>query len=99
MPYEDRSSPGAAASAKKPHNITMEQRKKLSVSGVEDVESFDEHEIVMQTTQGCLIVRGEGLSVGKLSVDNGDVTVEGKVTELRYEETSGERGLWARLFH
>ena len=96
MPYDDRSSPGGV---KKPHNITMEERKRLSVSGVEDVESFDEHEIVMQTSQGCLIVRGDGLSVGKLSVDNGDVSVQGTITELRYEETQGERGLWARLFH
>lgn len=98
MPYEDRTKSGSAQTAKKPHNVAMEERRKLTVSGVEEVESFDEHEIVMQTSQGCLIVRGEGLSVGRLSVDNGDVSVAGTVAELRYEETPSERGLWARLF-
>ena len=98
MPYEDRNRSSAVPAPKRPHRISMEDRKKLTVSGVADVESFDEKEIVMETDAGTLLVRGEELSISKLSVDNGDVNVEGYVTELRYEENTPRQGLWERLF-
>ena len=83
----------------KPHNLTMEGRRKLTVSGVEDVESFDEREIVMKTSEGSLYIAGEGLNVSKLSVDTGDVNVQGHISELRYEEPAAERrGLFGKLF-
>ena len=89
----------ATAAVKKPHNIAMEGRKQLSVSGVEEVESFDEKEIVMLTSCGTLIIRGEDLSVSRLSVDSGDVNVQGTVISLGYEEVAPSGSLWARLFH
>ena len=56
------------------HNIIMENRKKVSVSGVDDVESFNEEEIVLHTeNQGILILKGAGLHINKLNVDSGDV--------------------------
>ena len=64
-----------------------------SISGVEDVESFDEQEIVMRTSGGCLVICGEELSISRLSVDSGDVNVQGYLTELRYEEAGEKRGL------
>lgn len=82
-----------------PHNVIMESRKKVSVSGVDDVESFDENEIVMSTTQGTLIVRGKELRIEKLSLDSGDVVLEGVIDRLDYEDdvkVSG--GLFNRLF-
>ena len=94
MPYEERN-----PSLQRPHNVILEERKKLSVSGVENVESFDETEIVMQTNKGMLTVRGSDLHIGKLSVDTGEVNIEGTIGELQYEEevqTSG--GLFGRLF-
>ena len=82
-----------------PHNVIMEGRERLSVSGVEDVESFDEETIVVYTTKGMLIVRGEGLHIEKLTLDGGDLTVEGLVQSLRYEEETKEKGgLLSRLF-
>jgi len=82
-----------------PHNIIMEGRERLSISGVEDVESFDEESIVIYTSKGMLIVRGEGLHIEKLSLDGGDLAVEGRVQSLRYEETMKEKGgFLARLF-
>ena len=102
MAYEDMKQNSAARQVlpKKAHNLAMEDRRRLSVSGVEDVESFDEREIVMRTSGGGLVIVGEGLSISRLSVDAGDVNVSGLISELRYEEESARRGgLWARLFH
>ena len=76
----------------------MEDRENLTVSGVEEVESFDETTIVMYTAQGTLIVRGEGLHIEKLSLDGGDLKVEGMVESLTYEETHRNKGgFFARL--
>ena len=107
MPYEEalkrpgRAAAGATvATAIKPHLLTLEGRGKLSISGVEEVESFDEQEIVMRTVAGGLVVTGAGLSVSRLSVDSGDVSVNGRIDALRYEEPSEERrSLWTKLFH
>lgn len=82
-----------------PHHLILEDRERLTVSGVEEVESFDETSIVMVTCQGALVVRGEGLHIEKLSLDGGDLKVEGLIDSLTYEEDRGEKlGLLARLF-
>ncbi len=72
------------------HNLILENRKKLSVSGVEDVESFNEEEIVLHTEMGVLVVRGEDLHINKLSVEVGEVIIEGSVSGVEYME--GGRG-------
>ena len=94
MPYEEKRS---TVALKKPHNLTMEGRRQLSLTGVEEVERFDEQEISLTTSCGSLIVRGAGLSIGKLSVDAGDVNISGEIDSLSYEET-GRGKLWSRLF-
>ena len=87
------------AAPKKPNNLTLEGRRKLTVSGVEEVERFDENEIALRTGEGRLLIAGEGLHVSRLSVENGDVNVSGRIGELRYEEAAPEKGsLWARLW-
>jgi sporulation protein YabP len=94
MAYEEKYKP-----AELPHNVIMENRKKISVSGVDDVESFDESEIVMSTSQGVLIVRGRELRIEKLSLDSGDVVMEGDIDRLEYEDdVKASGGLFARLF-
>ena len=80
------------------HHIILEGREELSVSGVEEVESFDENTIIMVTGKGTLVVRGEELHIEKLSLDGGDLRVEGLVDSLTYEdEARGKGGLFARL--
>ncbi len=74
------------------HHLILEDRENLTVSGVEEVESFDENTIVMETAQGLLIVRGEGLHIEKLSLDGGDLKVEGMVESLVYEENRRTKG-------
>lgn len=80
------------------HNIILEGRKKMSVSGVEDVESFDDHELVIITSQGSLVVGGSELHIGNLSLETGELSVDGLVTSLAYEETAASTSLWSRLF-
>lgn len=74
------------------HHILLEGRNSLTVSGVEEVERFDEATITMYTSHGTLIVQGEGLHIEKLSLDGGDLKVEGKVDSLSYEDHSPHRG-------
>ena len=95
MAYDDSRLPAEAA-----HHILLEGREQLTVSGVEEVESFDENTIVMLTNRGPLIVRGEELHIEKLSLDGGDLKVEGTIDSLTYEDSGRDRagGLFARLF-
>ena len=94
MAYEDNR-PGPAAH----HQVVLEDREQLTISGVEEVESFDETTIVMSTSKGSLVVRGEDLHIEKLSLDGGDLKVEGSVDSLTYEDDAGDRGgFFARLF-
>ena len=83
------------------HQLQLEGREKLIVSGVEDVERFDENAIVMSTCAGTLIVTGEGLHIGKLTLEGGELNVEGRIDALEYEDTQSSRstgGLFSRLF-
>lgn len=79
------------------HHILLESRSHLAVSGVEEVESFDENQIVMATTAGELIVRGEDLHIEQLSLDGGELKVEGRVESLIYEAPKEKGGFFARL--
>lgn len=81
-----------------PHHVVLEERKHLTVSGVEDVERFDENTIVLSTTQGAMTVTGENLHIEKLSLDGGDLKVGGDIEALVYEEDrGGHGGFFARL--
>lgn len=81
------------------HKITLTDRTRLEVTGVEEVESFDESTIIMSTSRGELIVRGEGLHIETLSLDGGALKVDGTVESLTYEDKREDAGgLWSRLF-
>ncbi len=82
-----------------PHRLVLEGRERLTVSGVEDVERFDETGIVMTTADGVLTVTGEDLHIGQLSLDGGELHVDGRVDAISYEEPDmGRGGLLRRLF-
>ena len=81
------------------HHVALEEREQLVISGVEEVESFDESAIYLTTAQGGLEIQGEGLHIEKLSLDGGDLKVEGRVNALIYDTDGRERGGWlGRLF-
>ena len=89
----DEKSPQTGGAA---HRIVLDNRNRLTVSGV---ESFDETSIVMSTAEGSLIIRGESLHIEKLSLDGGDLLVEGTVDSLTYEEEEPRQGSFlGRLF-
>ena len=74
------------------HRLTLEGREKLTVGGVEDVERFDELSVVMRTVAGVLVVSGEDLHIGKLSLDGGELLVEGRIDGLNYEDAPARKG-------
>lgn len=92
MAFEPRETPTTL-----PHHIVLEERTALSISGVEEVESFDDSTICLSTSQGALIVRGQELHIEKLSLDGGDLKVEGTIQALSYEERAPRGGLFSRL--
>ena len=88
MPYDTL--PPAAA-----HRVELDGRERLIVSG----DRFDENEIVMTTSAGTLIVTGESLHIGKLSLDGGELHVDGRIDSLLYEDADRPSGgLLSRLF-
>ena len=80
-----------------PHKLTLDERKKLTVTGVTEVLSFDETYILLTTTLGRLEIQGEGLSVKNLSLDGGLFAVEGEVCALYYTQSREKRSFWERL--
>lgn len=83
-----------------PHNLIMENRRKLSVSGVNDVESFNEDEIILITESGGLSVKGSNLHISKLSIEIGEVSMEGEVDSICYADVRKNKGgsILSRMF-
>ena len=82
-------------------NIILENRNKLSVSGVKDVISFDDELVIIETELGLLTIKGNNLKINKLSIDTGDVSVEGEIANLDYNDPSKksqEQGLFSKIF-
>ena len=84
------------------HNIILENRGRLNVSGVEDVDSFDEGAVIIFTNMGVLTVRGEDLHINKFSVESGELFVEGNIYALTYSDDtkkkSGSGGFFSKMF-
>lgn len=71
-------------------NLILENREKLSVSGVLDVLSFDDQVVIMDTELGMLTVKGDNLRINKLSIDTSEVIVEGNIYNMAYSEEHGD---------
>ncbi len=72
-------------------NIILENRKKLSISGVLDVLSFDDQIVILETDLGMLTVKGEDLRINKLSIDTTEVVIEGEINNLSYSEKQDKK--------
>ena len=84
------------------HRLSLEQRRECKITGVVEVQSFDENTILLETVEGMLTIKGNGLHVSRLNLDKGETDVEGLVDSLVYTDKKtlakkGE-GLLARLF-
>ena len=72
-------------------NLVLENREKLSISGVLDVLSFDDQVVIVETELGLLTVKGDNLRINKLSLDTSEVIVEGEIYNLAYSENDLEK--------
>lgn len=72
-------------------NLVLENREKLSVSGVNDVLSFDDQVVMVDTELGLLTVKGENIRINKLSLDTAEVIIEGSISSLIYSQKSQEK--------
>ena len=82
-------------------NIVLENREKLSISGVLDVLSFDDQIVILETDLGMLTVKGDNLKINKLSIDTADVIIEGEINTLSYSQKDLERrneGIFSKIF-
>ena len=72
-------------------NLILENSGKLSISGVNDVLSFDDQVVMVETELGLLTVKGENLRINKLSIDTSEVIVEGNISYLAYSDKEVEK--------
>ena len=87
---------------RKPHKLLLTNRRTCNISGVNDVLSFDVNEILLETEQGMLMIKGNELHVSRLSLDKGEVDIDGRVDSFTYSENAGYgakgESILARLF-
>ncbi len=77
---------------KMPHNLILENRKKLSITQVADVDTFNENKIVLYTAEDTVIVDGYDLHIQKLDVADGALVIEGEIVGILYTDAAGKRG-------
>ena len=81
------------------HKLVMQNRQSMSVTGVIDVIAFDLKEILLETSQGMLTIKGNDLHINRLSVEKGDLDVEGKVDALLYSDVMSPKMAGENLLH
>ena len=89
------------AQKEKEPKLVLDRREKATVTGVKDVISFDEKEILLQTEFGKMTVKGEGLHVKRLTLEKGEAELEGQVNGILYSAVGSveeEGGFLNRLF-
>lgn len=81
-----------------PHQLIMQERQQLELTGVSDVDSFDETTVLAYTSLGELTIRGGSLHIRRLDLGSGSLSVEGNICSLEYAESRKKGGFFARLF-
>jgi len=81
-----------------PHKLTLNERNKLTLSGVTEVVSFDDTTVALHTALGVLEVQGQDLKLKNLYIEGGQMEVTGHICSLFYEEPRESGGFWSRLF-
>lgn len=71
------------------HQLSLNDRKEAKITGIRDVRSFDDHEIILETDLGILMIRGTDLHMGRLTLEKGEVDITGRVDNLIYSELKG----------
>ncbi len=81
-------------------NIIMENREKISVTGVIDIHSFDDELVLAQTDLGILTIKGDDLKMNKLNLENNELIVEGQIVAVAYSDVNSAKksGFMNKLF-
>lgn len=79
------------------HNVIMENRKKLTLTGIKDVISFDDETIILDSAMGKMTVKGTGLHIINFNTSNGELTADGKIYAVVYTEDEKVGGFFSRL--
>ena len=82
-------------------NLILENRERLSITGVLDVESFNEENAVLDTELGILIIKGDDLHINKLNLENAELVIEGDIVSCSYterDERNKGAGFFAKMF-
>lgn len=101
MPLEERRPQVKQMISVPEHSLKMENREKMNITGVEDVVSFNDNTVILQTDMGGLTVKGSELRINRLNVESGDVMIEGKIDSCEYSDNDfGQKGggFFAKLF-
>ncbi len=80
------------------HSVIMENCKKISMTGVREVKTFDDETVVLETDEGLLTVKGDGLNIGNFSAGTGELNMEGRIIALVYSENTKKLGFAKRIF-
>jgi len=70
-----------------PHKLHIDNRSRIMLTGIVEVDSFDDKQVVLETVQGMLTICGEGLKVDSLTTSNGEAGIEGKVYKIEYTDS------------
>ena len=89
---------GGCEGQERAHVVTLSDRKRLTLTGVEDVDCFNEQIVVLRTALGSLTVAGAGLNLSRLSLEEGCVDIDGEVDAIEYSGGKKSGGLLGRLF-
>lgn len=94
MAYEDKK-----ITKPKSHNVIMENREKMSITGVSDVISFNTESIVIETEMGILTIEGNDLRISRLNLENSEMILEGEIANCEYsDESVSKGGFFSRMF-
>ena len=84
------------------HNVNITSRKNINITGVKKIENFDEHEFLLETNMGYLLIKGNNLEIIKLDTYQGDVSIKGKIDSLNYlekgEKNQKNESVFSKLF-
>lgn len=84
------------------HNISITGRKNINITGVKKIDNFDEHEFLLETNMGYLLIKGNNLEIIKLDTYQGDISIKGKIDSLNYLESTDKKqkneSVFSKLF-
>ena len=79
------------------HNLVLQGRKELNMTGVKEVKAFDEETVVLDTSKGVLTIKGDNLAIESFSTESGDLKLTGDIWALVYSVDHGSKGMLRRI--